>query len=98
MDLGYLNVKIYAADGTIGLRGEAPFDGIIVTAGAPRIPEQYIEQLKPGGRLVIPVGTMYSQVLYKVTKTSDGIRESMSTSCVFVPLIGQEGWEETGDH
>ena len=97
-DLGYSNVKTYTADGTVGLRTEAPFDGIIVTAGAPRIPEQYIEQLKPGGRLVIPVGTRYSQVLYQVTKTPDGIREAMSTQCVFVPLIGQDGWEETWDH
>ncbi len=92
MDLGYSNVKIYAADGTIGLRGEAPFDGIIVTAGAPGIPEQYIKQLKPGGRLVIPVGTRHSQVLYQITKTPDGIREAMSIPCVFVPLIGQDGW------
>ena len=98
MALGYSNVKIYTADGTIGLSGEAPFDGIIVTAGAPGIPEQYIEQLKPGGRLVIPVGTRYSQVLYQVTKTPDGTREVMSTQCVFVPLIGQDGWEETWDH
>ena len=93
-DFGYSNVNIYIADGTIGLSAEAPFDGIIVTAGAPRIPDQYVEQLKPGGRLVIPVGTRYSQVLYQVTKTPDGIREHMSTPCVFVPLIGQEGWEE----
>jgi len=93
-DLGYSNVKVYVADGTIGLRVEAPFDGIIVTAGAPSIPEQYIEQLKHGGRLVIPVGTRYSQMLYQVTKMPDGIKESMFTPCVFVPLIGKEGWEE----
>lgn len=97
-DLGYSNVKTYVADGTIGLLSEAPFDGIIVTAGAPGIPEQYIDQLKPGGRLVIPVGTRYSQTLYQITKTLGGIRETMSTPCVFVPLIGQDGWEETGDH
>ena len=97
-DLAYSNVKVYVADGTIGLSEEAPFDGIIVTAGAPGIPEQYIDQLKPGGRLVIPVGTRYSQTLYQITKTQDGIRETMSTPCVFVPLIGQDGWEETGDH
>jgi protein-L-isoaspartate(D-aspartate) O-methyltransferase len=71
MELGYSNVNIYIADGTIGLSAEAPFDGIIVTAGAPGIPDQYVEQLKPGGRLVIPVGTRYSQVLYQVTKTKD---------------------------
>ncbi len=98
IDLGYSNVKTYAADGTAGLPGEAPFDGIIVTAGAPSIPEQYIEQLKPGGRLVIPVGTRYSQILYQITKTRDGTRELMSTPCVFVPLIGQDGWEEVDGH
>ena len=96
--LGYLNVNIYVADGTVGLSAEAPFDAIIVTAGAPGIPEKYIEQLKPGGRLVIPVGTRNSQVLYQVTKIPDGIRKLMSTSCVFVPLIGKDGWEEAGDH
>jgi protein-L-isoaspartate(D-aspartate) O-methyltransferase len=98
MDLGYSNVNAYMADGTIGLTGKAPFDGIIVTAGAPRIPEQYIEQLKPGGRLVIPVGTRFSQVLYQVTKTPDGTREIMSTPCVFVPLIGEDGWDEADSH
>lgn len=96
--LGYSNVHIHVADGTIGLPDESLFDGIIVTAGAPRIPDQYIEQLKPGGRLVIPVGSRYSQVLYQVTKTQDGIREVMSTSCVFVPLIGSEGWGEVDGH
>lgn len=96
--LGYSNVKIYEADGTVGLPVESRFDGIIVTAGAPSIPEQYIEQLKYGGRLVIPVGSRYSQVLYQVTKTRDGIREVMSTPCVFVPLIGSEGWGEVDGH
>ncbi len=98
MALGYLNVKTYMADGTIGLPSEAPFDGIIVTAGSPSIPEQYIEQLKPGGRLVIPVGTRNAQILHQVLKTQDGIIESKSTPCVFVPLIGQEGWDEADGH
>jgi protein-L-isoaspartate(D-aspartate) O-methyltransferase len=94
--IGYSNIRSYVADGTIGLSAEAPFDGIIVTAGAPDIPDQYVEQLKPGGRLVIPVGTRHSQILYQITKTKDGTRELMSTPCVFVPLIGQEGWEDAG--
>jgi protein-L-isoaspartate(D-aspartate) O-methyltransferase len=93
-ELGYSNVKVYVDDGTVGLPAESPFDGIIVTAGAPRIPEEYIEQLKVGGRLVIPVGTRYSQILYQVTKTPDGIREAMSTPCVFVPLVGREAWPD----
>lgn len=98
MALGYSNVKTYVADGTIGLPGEAPFDSIVVTAGAPRIPEQYLEQLKPGGRLVIPVGTRVSQTLYQFTKMRSGFAESVSTPCVFVPLIGQDGWEADRDH
>ncbi|MBI4847143.1 MAG: protein-L-isoaspartate(D-aspartate) O-methyltransferase [Nitrospirae bacterium] len=86
------NVKISVSDGTLGLPGEAPYDGIIVTAGAPEIPQAYIGQLKTGGRLVIPVGSRYSQVLQLVQKTSSGIIVTESTGCVFVPLLGKEGW------
>lgn len=96
--LGCSNVKVYVDDGTLGLSSEAPFDGIIVTAGAPRIPDEYIDQLKIGGRLVIPVGTRYSQILYQVTKTPQGIKERMSTPCVFVPLVGREGWADPDAH
>ncbi|MEW6601841.1 MAG: methyltransferase domain-containing protein, partial [Nitrospirota bacterium] len=92
---GYENVHVIISDGTLGLPEHAPFDCIIVTAGAPEIPFQYTEQLKTGGRLVIPVGSRYSQVLYLIRKTFQGTDRSVSTGCVFVPLIGKDGWKET---
>jgi len=93
-ELGCTNVHIVVSDGTLGLPGHSPFDGIIVTAGAPEIPQGYIRQLNMNGRLVIPVGNMYSQVLYKIIKTPEGTEKSVSTTCVFVPLVGKDGWPE----
>ncbi len=92
--LGYTNVHVIIGDGTLGLPEEAPFDGIIVTAAAPTVPDTYIKQLKIDGRLVIPVGTRYSQILYQMKNTPEGISTFMSTPCVFVPLIGKHGWDE----
>lgn len=92
-DLDYRNVHIIMSDGTLGLKEHAPFDGIIVTAGAPEVPNKYLEQLKVNGRLVIPVGSRYSQILYRIKKTSTDIEKKSSTACVFVPLIGENGWE-----
>ena len=94
-ELGYKNIHVVIGDGTLGLPEEAPFDGIIVTAAAPKVPETYIRQLKTGGRLVIPVGERHSQVLYQVKTTPSGTVTSISTPCVFVPLIGKYGWKET---
>ena len=93
-DLECGNVHVLISDGTLGLPEHAPYDGIIVTAGAPKIPFQYTEQLKINGRLVIPVGSRYSQVLYLIRKTLRGTEQSISTGCVFVPLIGKDGWTE----
>ncbi len=93
-NLGHANIHVVIGDGTLGLPEEAPFDGIIVTAAAPKIPETYIKQLKIDGRLVIPVGDRFSQILYQIKNTPSGIITSMSTPCVFVPLIGKHGWEE----
>lgn len=92
--LNYKNIHVVIGDGTLGLSEEAPFDAIIVAAAAPKIPEKYIQQLDIDGRLVIPVGNRFSQILYLVKKTPSGISTSMSTPCVFVPLIGKYGWEE----
>ena len=93
--LGLLNVNLRIADGTEGWPEEAPFDGILVTAGAPDIPQCLIDQLAPGGRLVIPVGDKTDQRLVKVRKNPDGsfIREA-SLDCRFVRLIGKHGWSE----
>ena len=91
---GYANVKVVVRDGTLGWKEYAPYDGIMVTAAAPKIPEEYIKQLKIGGRLVIPVGGAYSQVLTVVEKKSDGIVSTEVCGCVFVPLLGEKGWKE----
>ncbi len=93
-DLGYSNVFFRASNGTLGWKDESPFDGIIVTAGAPDIPETLVEQLSDGGRLVIPVGDRYSQMLTKVVRTAQGIITMRLLPCVFVPLIGDYGWSQ----
>ncbi|MCD6571522.1 MAG: protein-L-isoaspartate(D-aspartate) O-methyltransferase [Deltaproteobacteria bacterium] len=93
-ELGYFNVHIIIGDGTKGLDREAFYDGILVTAGAPYVPEKLVEQLKTVGRLVIPVGDQDIQDLKCITKTEDGITEKSLGGCRFVKLIGEEGWEE----
>jgi protein-L-isoaspartate(D-aspartate) O-methyltransferase len=94
----YENIHVVIGDGTLPLSRNAPFDGIIVTAASPQIPDTFVNQLKLNGRLVIPVGNRFSQVLYQIKKTSSGINSVTSTHCVFVPLIGKYGWEETEKH
>ena len=96
-DLGYKNVRVRHGDGTKGWPEHAPFDGIIVAAGGPKIPEALKEQLKIGGRLVIPVGTDPSiQELVRITRISDSeYRREDLADVRFVPLIGQEGWAES---
>lgn len=90
-----IQLKINDEEGSpIGWEEEAPFDAIIVTAGAPAIPEILAEQLAPGGRLVIPVGDESLQSLLKIVKNQDGTLEVMeSVKCRFVPLIGRNGWQ-----
>lgn len=92
--LGYTTIKFKGGDGTYGWCEESPFDGIIVTAAAPDISQVLVEQLNDGGVLVIPVGSRYSQSLYKVIKKGDKIEKEERTLCVFVPLIGKYGWKE----
>jgi protein-L-isoaspartate(D-aspartate) O-methyltransferase len=92
--LGYKNVEIKISDGTLGWEGKGPFDGITVTASAPDIPKSLIDQLRIGGRLVIPVGGRYYQTLMKVVRKKDGITKMALTECVFVPLIGTYGWKD----
>lgn len=93
-EMGYQNIFFRTGDGTRGWPEEAPFDGIIVTAGAPEVPRTLRSQLADGGRLVIPVGPRYSQMLYKVIRQGHQFIEEDITGCVFVPLLGAFGWRE----
>lgn len=92
--LGYLNIIFKVGDGTTGWREHSPFDGIIVTAGSPEIPQPLVDMLSPGGRLVIPVGkNRASQSLMQIVKQeSGGIVSHDLGGCRFVDLIGQHGW------
>lgn len=88
-----LNVNLRITDGTTGWEDEAPFDAILVTAGAPDIPDSYLQQLAPGGRLVIPVGTETEQTLARVIRMPDGsFKREDHGGCRFVKLIGRYGW------
>ena len=91
---GYENIYVIVADGTSGLKDESPFDAIIVTAAAPKIPGPLIDQLKDGGIIVAPVGERFSQILIKGKKDKGVLIQEYNTSCVFVPLIGEHGWRE----
>jgi protein-L-isoaspartate(D-aspartate) O-methyltransferase len=91
-ELGYFNVHIRVGDGTMGLPQHAPYDGIIVTAGAPHVPEALMAQLNEDGRLVIPIGDQSIQDLKRITKTKDGVKEESMGGCRFVKLIGKNGW------
>jgi protein-L-isoaspartate(D-aspartate) O-methyltransferase len=92
-ELGYNNVHFLVGDGTMGWPEEAPFEGIIVTAGAPRVPEPLVQQLAEGGRLVIPVGGGWSQDLLIVRKKKGKVMEEVVCGCIFVPLVGEHGWK-----
>jgi len=89
----YKNVMIIYGDGSLGYEQEKPYDGIIVTASAPCVPEPLKEQLKIGGRLVIPVG-VYAQKMLLLTKTKRGFEETDLGYFMFVPLTGKYGWSE----
>lgn len=94
-ELGYRNIALVTKDGTVGWSKYAPYDAILVGAAAPRVPDTLVEQLAPGGRLLIPVGDRNVQELMLVTLEEDGsTTEAPVTGCVFVPLIGRFGWPE----
>lgn len=91
--LGIYNATVKAFDGTLGWNAYAPYHGILVAAGGPRVPDPLVAQLKTGGRLVIPIGeTRESQRLVRVIKTETGPKVEEHGPCQFVPLIGQHGW------
>ena len=97
--LGYSNVRIVEGDGTTGWRGEAPYDCILAAASGSHVPQPLLDQLAPGGRLVMPIGDPREvQRLVKVTLCSDGRARSEELGAVrFVPLIGEEGWSDARD-
>ncbi|MDD4985310.1 MAG: protein-L-isoaspartate(D-aspartate) O-methyltransferase [Dehalococcoidales bacterium] len=92
--LGYKNVEIHLAGETLGYQDKAPYDAIMVTAAAPRIPDDLLSQLNVGGRMVIPVGSRYMQELYKITRRKKGDLVQNLGGCRFVPLIGKNAWEK----
>ncbi len=91
---GYHNITFIVGDGTEGWPSEGPYDGIIVTAGAPTVPEALVEQLQLWGRLVIPVGDRFSQTLRRVTRKQGYTSSENHTGCRFVDLIGRFGWSD----
>ncbi|MFH1202256.1 MAG: protein-L-isoaspartate(D-aspartate) O-methyltransferase [Candidatus Omnitrophota bacterium] len=92
-ELGYKNIHLKVDDGTLGWREFAPFDGIIITAGAPKVPNNLVGQLTDDGRMLIPIGGSFSQVLTLVKKQIGQITCKEICGCVFVPLVGKHGWQ-----
>jgi protein-L-isoaspartate(D-aspartate) O-methyltransferase len=92
--LGHSNIEVHIAGKTLGWPEGAPYDAIIVSAGAPSVPQVLLDQLAWDGRLVIPVGSRWQQDLLKVTKTRKGNRIENLGGCYFVPLVGEGAWEK----
>jgi len=92
--LGNSNIEIHLAEETMGWLREAPYDAIMVTAGAPRVPPDLLAQLAVGGRMVIPTGSRYLQELCKITKHGKKNKVQNLGGCRFVSLIGKNAWEE----
>jgi protein-L-isoaspartate(D-aspartate) O-methyltransferase len=92
--LGYTNAIVRVADGTLGWPDDAPFDGILVTAGAPKVPQPLVDQLAMGGRLVTPIGDRISQELLLVERVPEGIKKTNLGGVRFVDLVGKWGWGE----
>ncbi len=93
-ELGFTNVRVRVADEVLGWPEEAPYDAIIVTAGAPRVPQELLEQLSTGGRMVIPVGSRDLQELVRVERGPEGPVLANLGPCRFVPLMGAGAWSE----
>jgi protein-L-isoaspartate(D-aspartate) O-methyltransferase len=92
--LGFTNVKVVVADGSVGYPGAAPYDAVLATAGAPQVPASLRTQLGDGARLVVPVGSAFHQDLVVIERRGGTFVESRGEGCVFVPLVGREGWPE----
>ena len=92
--LGYINVEVHPAEAKLGWQHKAPYNAIVVSAGAPTVPKELLEQLAVGGRLIIPVGTRHEQTLLKVTKREHDTAIQDLGACRWVPLIGDTAWRE----
>ena len=92
--LGYSNIKVHVAGKTMGWPKDAPYEAIIVSAGAPCVPQILLDQLAWEGRMIIPVGSRWQQELLKITKYEKGDRVDNLGGCYFVPLIGEGAWQE----
>lgn len=95
LDIG--NVRIVVRDGSLGYPDAAPYDAILVTAGSPQVPPALRAQLAPSGRLVCPVGDRAKQCLIRSVRTLEGYVDTQSIQCIFVPLIGAEGWPDSNN-
>jgi protein-L-isoaspartate(D-aspartate) O-methyltransferase len=92
--LGYANVEVHLAEAKLGWQHRAPYDAIVVSAGAPTVPKDLLDQLAVGGRLIIPVGTRHEQNLLKITKKEHDTAIQDLGACRWVPLIGDTAWRE----
>ena len=92
LEAGYADVDVRDGDGSLGVPEKAPFDGIAIAAAAPTTPEPLYDELADGGRIVLPKGSRWGQVLVQVVKSADGPNERRSVPCRFVPLLGEEGF------
>ncbi len=92
-ELGYCNIRIKVGDGTLGWQEESPFSRIIITAATPAIPPPLVEQLSEGGKMILPQGERFSQVLTLVEKQNGELKSELICGCVFVPLIGEYGYK-----
>ncbi|MBN92946.1 MAG: protein-L-isoaspartate O-methyltransferase [Deltaproteobacteria bacterium] len=94
--LGMRNITVLASDGSLGRSEYGPYDAILVTAAAPEVPEPLLNQLASGGRLVVPLGDLHSQVLHRFTRDGDSysLRDEAFEACRFVPLLGRLGFQE----
>jgi protein-L-isoaspartate(D-aspartate) O-methyltransferase len=90
--LGFENVTVLEGDGTADLGSDGPYDGIMVTAGAPRVPAELQAHLAEGARLIVPVGSAYQQFLTVITRRQGRFERQVGEGCVFVPLIGRDAW------
>jgi protein-L-isoaspartate(D-aspartate) O-methyltransferase len=91
---GITNVRIIVGDGTLGYLEKAPYDGVLITAATPAVPPPLIDQLSDGGRLVAPVGSRDLQELIRLTKRGNDLTREFFGGVVFVPLLGEHGWEQ----